>query len=284
MRSIFVNGKFVNEDDAMISVFDRGFLFADAVYEGIAVLGGKLVDFDAHIARLKRSCGELGIPYAADSTEILEILRGLVKRNELEEGFIYFQVSRGVAERDFAFDNDAMTPSVVTFTQAKSIIDNPVAEKGISVATIEDLRWGRCDIKTVQLLHSSLSKMEAKKRGADDAWLVKDGVVLEGTSNNAYIVTSEGIIVTRPLSKAILPGITRAAILQYAEEADVKVETREFTIEEAKAASEAFITSATTFLFPVVEIDGHQIGDGKPGEISKRIRHLYIQESLKRAV
>ncbi|MEW7007140.1 D-amino-acid transaminase [Lentilitoribacter sp. EG35] len=284
MRTIFVNGKFVDESDAVISVFDRGFLFADAVYEGIAVLGRKLVDFNGHIDRLKRSCGELDIPYQADGDEIQEVLKTLIERNNLDEGFIYFQVSRGAAERDFVYDNSAMTPSVVSFTQAKSIIDNPVAKKGISIATVEDLRWGRCDIKTVQLLHSSLSKMEAQKRGADDAWLVKDGVVLEGTSNNAYIVTNENTIVTRPLSRAILPGITRAAILQYAEETGIKVEAREFTVEEAKAANEAFITSATTFLFPVVEIDGQQIGDGKPGEISKRIRELYIQESLKRAI
>lgn len=284
MRTIFVNGKFVDEADAVISIFDRGFLFADAVYEGIAVLGRKLVDFEAHIDRLRRSCGELDIPYEADAGVIQGILKELIDKNELDEGFIYFQVTRGAAERDFAYDNSVMTPSVVSFTQVKKIIDSPVAKKGISVATVEDLRWGRCDIKTVQLLHSSLSKMEAQKRGADDAWLVKDGVVLEGTSNNAYIVTSENVIVTRPLSRAILPGITRAAILQYAEEAGVKVEAREFTVEEAKTANEAFITSATTFLFPVVEIDGHQIGDGKPGEISKRIRELYIQESLKRAV
>lgn len=284
MRTIFVNGKFVNETDAVISIFDRGFLFADAVYEGIAVLGRKLVDFQAHIDRLKRSCGELDIPYDADAAAIQDILRELIDKNDLDEGFIYFQVTRGAAERDFSYDNSVMTPSVVSFTQVKKIIDNPIANTGISVATVEDLRWGRCDIKTVQLLQSSLSKMEAQKRGADDAWLVKDGVVLEGTSNNAYIVTNESVIVTRPLSRAILPGITRAAILQYAEEAGVKVEAREFTVEEAKVASEAFITSATTFLFPVVEIDGQQIGNGKPGEISKRIRELYIQESLKRAI
>lgn len=284
MRTIFVNGKFVDETDAVISIFDRGFLFADAVYEGIAVLGRKLVDFEGHIARLKRSCGELDILYEADADAILKILKALVDKNDLDEGFIYFQVSRGAAERDFAFDNSKMVPSVVSFTQAKKIIDNPIAKKGISVATVEDLRWGRCDIKTVQLLYSSLSKMEAQKRGADDAWLVKDGVVLEGTSNNAYIVTSENVIVTRPLSRAILPGITRAAILQYAEEAGVKVVAREFTVEEAKTASEAFITSASAFVFPVVEIDGQQIGDGKPGEVSKRLRELYIQESLKRAI
>lgn len=284
MRTVFVNGKFVDETDAVISVFDRGFLFADAVYEGIAVLGRKLIDFQGHIDRLRRSCGELDIQYKADPDTILEILRELIDKNNLDEGFIYLQVSRGATERDFVFDNSVMTPSVVSFTQAKKIIDNPVAKVGISVATVEDLRWGRCDIKTVQLLHSSLSKMEAQKRGADDAWLVKDGVVLEGTSNNAYIVTSENVIVTRPLSRAILPGITRAAILQYAEEADIKVEAREFTVEEAKTANEAFITSASAFLFPVIEIDGQKIGDGSPGEISKRIRELYIQESLKRAI
>lgn len=284
MRTIFVNGKFVNETDAVISVFDRGFLFADAVYEGIAVLDRKLVDFQAHIDRLKRSCGELDIPYNADADDIKKILKALIDKNQLDEGFIYFQVTRGAAERDFAFDNSVMTPSVVSFTQAKNIIDNPIAKKGIAVATVEDLRWGRCDIKTVQLLHSSLSKMEAQRRGADDAWLVKDGIVLEGTSNNAYIVTGDNVIVTRPLSKAILPGITRAAILQYAQEADIKVEAREFTVQEAKSANEAFITSATTFLFPVVQIDGQKIGDGTPGKISKRIREIYIQESLKRAI
>lgn len=284
MRIVYVNGEFKPEAEAKVSVFDRGFLFADAVYEGIAVIDGKLIDFAGHMARLERSCKELDLPLKLSYDELLELNRQVVARNELQEGFLYLQITRGTAERDFAFDNDAMTQSVVIFSQKKSIIENPVANSGMSVITIEDLRWGRCDIKTVQLLYPSLAKMEAKKQGADDAWFVKDGKVMEGTSNNAFIITNDDVIVTRPLSNSILPGITRAAILQYANESGMKLEERSFTPQEAYAAKEAFISSASSFMYPVIKIDGHIVGDGKAGSNVKRLRELYIQESMKRAI
>lgn len=284
MRIVYVNGNFVPEEKAQISIFDRGLLYADAVYEGIAVLHGKLIDFKGHIDRLTRSCGEIDMPYQVDHDDILEMLRTLISKNDMTEGFIYLQVSRGAADRDFVFDNAQMTPSVIAFTQDKPLLNNPIADKGISVITIDDKRWKRCDIKTVQLLYPSLAKMEAKKQGADDAWFVSDNVVLEGTSNNAFIVTQHDDIVTRPTSNAILPGITRAAILAYAQEQGVSVFERSFTVEEALAAKEAFITSASTFLFPVTKINGQPIGEGKAGPIAKRIRQIYIDESVKRAV
>lgn len=284
MRIVYVNGEYKPENEAMVSVFDRGFLFADAVYEGIAVVDGKLIDFPAHIARLERSCKALDMPLNYDYEQLLELNRQVVARNDLKEGFLYFQISRGATDRDFAFDNSELTQSVVIFCQPKSIINNPVVETGMSVITIDDLRWGRCDIKTVQLLYPSLAKMEAKKQGADDAWFVKNGVVMEGTSNNAFIITKDDVIVTRPTSNEILPGITRAAILQYAGENGLKIEERQFSKDEAYQAKEAFISSATTFMFPVVKIDGHQVGDGKVGEHVKKLRALYIEESIKRAV
>lgn len=284
MRIVYVNGEFKPENEAQISVFDRGFLFADAVYEGIAVVGGKLIDFPAHINRLARSCRELDIPHKTDHDELLKILRGLVEQNQLDEGFIYLQVTRGAADRDFVFDNDKLSPSIVVFTQEKKLVKNPIAKSGIKIATVDDLRWGRCDIKTVQLLYPSLAKMEAKKRGADDAWFVKDGMVLEGTSNNAFIVTDDNTIVTRALSNSILHGITRAAVLNYVAETGMTFEERTFSVDEAKAAKEAFLTSASTFMLPVIEINGHKIGNGAAGPNVERMRALYISESLKRAI
>lgn len=284
MRKVYVNGAFVAENEAKISIFDRGVLFADAVYEGIAVLDGKLIDFKGHIDRLERSCGEINMPYHVDHDALLSILRDLVARNHMEEGFIYLQVSRGSADRDFAFDNNKMTPSVIAFTQSQPLLKTPVADKGMSIITVEDQRWKRCDIKTVQLLYPSLAKMEALKAGADDAWFTSDRIVLEGTSNNAFIVTRDGVIVTRPTSNAILPGITRASVLRYAAESGATVEERAFTVDEAMNAKEAFITSARSFVLPVIKINDQVIGGGTPGEVAKRTREIYIEESFKRAV
>ena len=266
------------EEDAKISVFDRGFLFADGVYEVTSVLDGKLVDFEGHLVRLNRSLGELAMEKPVSDSELESIHRELVSRNDIEEGLIYLQVTRGAADRDFAFPEGA-TPSLVLFTQAKSLVDTPAATDGLKVISIEDIRWGRRDIKTVQLLAPSLGKMAAKAKGCHDAWMVEDGHVTEGTSNNAYIVTKDGTIVTRNLSNAILHGITRAAVLRMAKEAQMKVEERAFTIEEAKNAAEAFVTAASTFVAPVVEIDGVSLGDGKPGPVASRLREIYIEES-----
>ena len=231
MRTVYVNGDYLPETEAKVSIFDRGFLMADGVYEVTSVLDGKLIDFDGHAVRLQRSLC-----------------------------------------------------TVVLFTQNKpGLAANPVAQKGIKVISIEDIRWGRRDIKTVQLLYPSMGKMMAKAAGVDDAWMVQDGFVTEGTSNNAYIV-KDGKIITRPKTNDILHGITRAAVLRFAEEAQMTVEERNFTIEEAQDADEAFITSASTFVMPVVEIDGAQIGDGKPGSVAPRLREIYLEESRKVAI
>ena len=281
-RIVYVNGDYLPEEEAKISIFDRGFLMADGVYEVTSVLDGKLIDFPGHMTRLHRSLSELDMDPPVTDAELETIHRELLARNALAEGGIYLQVTRGAADRDFAFPENA-TPSLVLFTQAKSIADAPMARTGMKVISIPDIRWGRRDIKTVQLLAPSLGKMMAKKAGADDAWMIEDGLITEGTSNNAYIVTKAGTIVTRDLSNAILHGITRAAVLAFAREAQMKVEERAFTLDEAKDAAEAFITSASTFVMPVVEIDGVQLGDGTPGPVAKRLREIYVTESLKRA-
>ena len=283
-RIVYVNGEFVPEEEARVSVFDRGFLFADGVYEVTSVLEGKLIDFDGHVARLERSLGELDMPHPMTKDELLEVHRELMRRNDLSEGMIYLQVTRGAdADRDFVFpDPKTVKPTVVLFTQAKAISKSAAAETGMKVISIEDIRWGRRDIKTVQLLYPSMGKMMAKAEGKDDAWMVEDGAVTEGTSNNAYIVKG-GKIITRHLSNEILHGITRRAVLSFAREAQMQVEERSFTLDEAKAADEAFITSASTFVMPVVEIDGVALGDGTPGPVAKRLREIYLQESLNAA-
>ncbi|MFD0980505.1 D-amino-acid transaminase [Tropicimonas aquimaris] len=284
-RIVYVNGEYLPEEEAKVSVFDRGFLFADGVYEVTSVLGGKLIDFAGHEARLRRSLNELSMPEPAAMGELLEIHRELVARNEIDEGLVYLQVTRGApADRDFAFPGEEVPPTLVLFTQSKSgLADSPQARKGIKVISVEDIRWGRRDIKTVQLLYPSMGKMMAKKAGADDAWMVEDGFVTEGTSNNAYIVKN-GKIITRNLGTEILHGITRAAVLRFAREAQMEVEERPFTIEEAQQADEAFFTSASAFVMPVVEIDGSVLGDGTPGPVSRRLREIYLDESRKVAV
>ncbi len=281
-RTVYVNGAYVPEEDAKISVFDRGFLFADAVYEVTSVIGGKLVDFAGHCARLRRSLAELEMPSPADDDALLAIHRELLERNAVEEGMVYLQVTRGAADRDFAYPAEP-APSLVMFTQAKGIVESPAAEAGIDVITIPDLRWGRRDIKTVQLLYPSMGKMAAKAAGAADAWMVEDGAVTEGTSNNAYIVTG-GTIVTRHLGHEILAGITRAAVLRFAREAQMRVEERSFTVAEAMAADEAFVTSASAFVTPVVRIDGEAVGDGAPGPVARRLREIYLEEARGAAI
>ena len=283
MRIVYVNGDYVHEDEAKVSVFDRGFLFADGVYEVTSVLGGKLIDFPGHAARLRRSLGELEMESPVTEEALLAIHRELVSRNGIEDGLVYLQVTRGAADRDFAYPAEPK-PTLVLFTQSKpGMADAPMARTGLSVISIPDRRWGRRDIKTVQLLYPSMGKMMAKAEGADDAWMIEDGAVTEGTSNNAYIVR-DGTIVTRQLGEEILHGITRKAVLALAREAQMKVEERPFTIEEAQAADEAFVTSASTFVMPVVRIDGATVGTGEPGPVAARLREIYLEESRKAAI
>ncbi|QYX57345.1 D-amino-acid transaminase [Roseovarius sp. SCSIO 43702] len=285
MRTVYVNGDYIPENEAKISVFDRGFLMADGVYEVTSVLGGKLVDFEGHAKRLERSLNELDMPKPPEFDDLLEIHRELVRANGIDEGLVYLQVTRGSdGDRDFVFPSAETRPTVVMFTQAKpGLAENPAAKKGIKVISIDDIRWGRRDIKTVQLLYPSMGKMMAKAKGADDAWMVEDGEVTEGTSNNAYIV-KDGRIITRALSNDILHGITRAAVLRFAREAQMEVVERNFTIDEAQKADEAFVTSASTFVMPVVEIDGATLGDGTPGPVARRLREIYVDEARKAAV
>lgn len=284
-RIVYVNGDYLPESEARVSVFDRGFLMADGVYEVTSVLGGKLVDFPGHQARLDRSLSELDMASPVTPDQMLAIHRELVAVNGLSDGMVYLQITRGApADRDFAFPDPAQVPStLVVFTTSKpGMADAPMARTGMKVISIPDQRWGRRDIKTVQLLYPSMGKMLAKKAGADDAWMVEDGAVTEGTSNNAYIVHGNRIV-TRNLGHEILAGITRAAVLRFAREAQMEVEERAFTIDEAKAADEAFITSASMFVMPVVEIDGARIGSGSPGRVATRLREIYLDEMRKAA-
>ncbi len=281
-RTVYVNGDYLPEEEAKISVFDRGFLFADGVYEVTSVLDGKMIDFPGHLTRLHRSLGELDMPAPATDAEIEAIHRELIARNGVQEGMVYLQVTRGAADRDFAYPAEPK-PSLVMFTQARPLADTPAARDGLRVISVPDIRWARRDIKTVQLLAPSMCKMMARKAGADDAWMVEDGFVTEGTSNNAWIVTKAGAIVTRDLSHAILAGITRAAVLRYAAEAQIRIEERPFTVAEAQDAAEAFVTAASAFVTPVVEIDGVRLGDGRPGPVTARLRELYLAESRRRA-
>ncbi len=284
-RIVYVNGAYVPEAAAVVSVFDRGFLMADGVYEVTSVLEGKLIDFDGHCVRLARSLGELEMTNPHSDTEWLEIFRQMVAQNAVVDGMVYLQVTRGnPGDRDFAYPVPEVAPTVVLFTQSKpGLADSPAAKIGWRVISVPDLRWDRRDIKTVQLLYPSMAKMAAKKAGVDDSWFVQDGVVTEGTSNNAYIIKGNRII-TRPLSHDILHGITRVAVLRFADEAQMEVEERAFSIAEAQGADEAFITSASAFVMPVVEIDGAAVGTGKPGPVAARLREIYLDEMRRAAV
>ena len=282
-RTVYLDGEYINETEAKVSIFDRGFLFGDAVYEVTAVINGKLVDNDGHMVRLQRSCNELQIALPVSTDAITAIQKELIKANNLQEGGIYLQISRGNAgDRDFGYPTD-VKPTLVLFTQARALLDSPKAVKGMKVITTEDIRWKRRDIKTVGLLAPCMAKQGAIDKNVDDAWLVEDGYITEGSSNNAYIVTKDGALVTRPISNDILHGITRKALLALAEKEDIKIEERLFTAEEAYQAEEAFVSSATTFVWPVIEIDGKTIGTGKPGIVAKKLREIYIELATKNA-
>ncbi len=284
-RTVYLNGNYLPETEASVSIFDRGFVMGDGVYEVTSVLNGQILEFDGHLARLTRSLNELGMDNPMERQEWLDIHHKLVELNAIDEGLIYLQVTRGNGgDRDFVYPPKDTPQTVVLFTQNKpGLAANPQAQTGLRVISLPDLRWGRRDIKTVQLLYPSMAKMEAKAQGVDDAWFTEDGFVTEGTSNNTYIV-KDGKIITRQLSTDILHGITRASLLRYAAEVQMQIEERPFTIQEAQAADEAFLTSASAFVLPVVEIDGAKLGDGTPGPVARRMREIYLEESLKRAV
>ena len=275
VRIVYVNGKFISELEAKISIFDRGFLFADSVYEVTAVLNGRLVDWSGHIGRLKRSLKHLNIKFSLDEEALLNIHRELIRLNELADGLIYMQVSRGSAERDFLI-KDNLKSSVVMFSQTLPLLEPERLNRCLRIMTIPEARWKHRDIKTTQLLAASLTKTEAQAQGFDDAWFVEDGYVTEGTSSNAFIVFDNKKIVTRGVGKEILAGVTRFSIQQTAILLGMQFEERPFSVAEAELADEAFITSATNFITSVVEINGKVIGDGGVGEITKLLREKYL--------
>src|SRR6516165_4027792 len=280
----YVNGAYVPLTEAKVSILDRGFLFADGIYEVSAVLGGKLVDNDSHLARLKRSVDEISLPLPESLERIVEIQRELIARNSLENGLVYIEVTRGAdTGRDFAFPK-GVKPTLVMFTSVKDIINAASAKTGINVITVPDIRWERRDIKSVALLAQVLAKQAAAEAGASEAWMLEDGYVTEGGSSSAFILTKDDVIVTRKNSNAILPGCTRKAVVALAEERQLRVEERSFTVEEALAAKEAFATSASLFVQPVVAIDGKKVGDGKPGPMATRLREIYVEFAKATAV
>lgn len=281
-RIVYVNGEFLPEEDAKISVFDRGFLFGDGVYEVASILDGKLLDNPRHLERLKRSMDELGMRPPMPLDQLPALQHEVVRRNGVTEGMLYLQVTRGAADRDFGYTNDPQ-PSLVMFTQAKTIRETPASKTGISIGLANDIRWKRRDIKTTQLLAQSLAKQHGKDAGFDDVWMVEDGVITEGSSNNAFIVTVDGKIVTRQLSNSILHGITRRAVMEIAAEMGLTVEERAFTADEAKTAAEAFSTSASAFVMPVIAIDRTTLSQGVPGPVTQKLRARYIEMALETA-
>jgi len=272
-RIVYVNGEFIAKEDAKISIFDRGFIFGDGVYEVVPVINNQLVDKEYFLDRLERSLNEIQIAWPCSKEEYVKVLEDLVTKNQLTEGIVYTQVTRGVADRDFPFPI-GVKPSFVAFTSVMELLENPQATKGINVVTTPDLRWKRRDIKSLNLLGQCLAKQDAVAKGAAEGWMVEDGYVTEGVSSSAYIVKNNKII-TRPLSNEILPGIRRRTILEIATETGIEYKERLFTVTEALEADEAFISSATTIALAVVKIDGQTIGGGEPGPITCQLRDLY---------
>jgi D-alanine transaminase len=285
-RVAYVNGRYAPLADARVDIEDRGFQFADGVYEYWSVVGGRLADAEGHLARLERSLSELRIRQPMSRAALVRVLHETVRRNRVRDGSIYLQITRGAARRDHPFPHPATRPTVVAIARPADFdaIDAK-ASQGVGVSTQPDIRWGRCDIKTVGLLPNILAKQAAREAGATEAWLVdEDGYVTEGSSTNAWIVDAEGRLRTRDTGANILRGITRHALMDLARELQMTVVEAPFTVQEAKDAREAFFTAASAFITPVVSIDGTPIGDGKPGPISKRLRTLYFQRARKDAL
>ncbi len=276
-RTVFLNGEYMPEADAKVSVFDRGFLMSDAVYEYTAVIEGRLLEFDHHLQRLQRSLDELDFDLQLDREELLFVHRELVRLNKVDVGGVYIQISRGATDRDFAFPK-GLTPTVMAFTQEMNFLDNPINDTGLKVMSVEDGRWARRDIKSVQLLYTSMVKSKAEAAGLHDAFFVKDGFVTEATASNAFIV-KDGKVITRQLSSDILHGVTRKVVLALAAENELTIEERPFSIQEAQDADEVFVTASPTFALPVVELDGKPIADAKPGPMTQKLRNLFLKEA-----
>lgn len=275
---VFLNSEFVAAEEARVSIFDRGYLFGDGVYEVVPVINYSLIDKENFLQRLAHSLQVVGIAWPYAKERYVAILEDLIERNDLREGGVYTQVTRGVAPRDFQFPKDC-PPACMAFTLEKELINNPLAKSGVPVVTVQDIRWKRRDVKSIALLGQCMAKQEAAVRGGFEGWMVEDGYVTEGTSSTAYIVKNDTII-TRPLSYSILPGIRRKSLLKLAGEEKIGIEERLFTVAEALEADEAFLSSATTLVLPVIKIDGQDIGGGIPGKIAQLMREMYIQMAL----
>jgi D-alanine transaminase len=275
-RHAYVNGRYVPHGEAQVHIEDRGYQFADGVYEVVPVFAGRLIDEEPHLDRLAYSLGELRIAWPMSRAALKLVLRELIRRNSLANGIVYLQVTRGVAPRDHRFPEHSRPALVITTRRARPISPAHLAN-GVPVVTLPDIRWRRCDIKSVSLLPNVLAKQQAVEAGAYESWLIDaEGCVTEGSSTNAWIVTKDGRLVTRDRSAAILSGITRQALLDLVEVEQLIVEERRFTLAEAKAAAEAFLTSSSSFVLPVTRIDGAPVGDGKPGRLTLKLRDTYI--------
>ncbi|WP_339929242.1 D-amino-acid transaminase [uncultured Brevundimonas sp.] len=285
-RVAYVNGAYVPHGQAVVHVEDRGFQFADGVYEVWSVFDGRLADFDGHMTRLGRSLTELRIDVPMTRDALTRVLKETVRRNRVRNGIVYLQVTRGTARRDHPFPPEGTPPSVIVTARSMSAVKAEAqADKGVAVITQPDIRWGRCDIKTVGLLPNILAKQAARDRGAYEAWFVDDmGLVTEGSSTNAWIVDEHGKLRTRDTQANILRGITRAAILDLVEQEKIELDERPFSVDEAKRAREAFLTAAGAFVMPAISIDGITIGDGTPGPVTRKLRALYLEQAKREAI
>ncbi|MDP3174593.1 MAG: D-amino-acid transaminase [Phenylobacterium sp.] len=285
-RVAYVNGRFLPHGQAAVHIEDRGYQFADAVYEVWALTDGKLADAEGHFVRLKRSLEELRIPEPMSRRALTVVLKEAVRRNRVRDGIVYLQISRGVAPRDHVFPKDQVLPAVVVTVKAMDpAAGHAKAAKGVKVITQPENRWGRCDIKTIGLLPNALARQAAAEAGAYEAWYVDDmGLVTEGAATNAWIIDRDGVLRTRGTNANILRGVTRGTLLELMETEGLKVEQRPFTPQEALEAREAFITGASTLVTPVIAVDGKPVGDGKPGPVAMRLRSLYIERAKALAV
>jgi D-alanine transaminase len=284
-RLAYVNGRFLRQAEAGVSIEDRGYQLGDGIYEVWAVMDGKLADAEGHFARLERSLGELQIAMPMSRAALTVALRETVRRNRVKHGIVYLQVTRGVARRDHAFPDPPVEPTVViTARSISAAAAEARAAKGVGVVTTPENRWGRCDIKTVDLLPNVLAKQAAKEAGAFEAWFVDaEGLVTEGASSNAWIVDKDGVLRTRDIGANILRGVTRLSLIDVAKEAGYRVEERPFTLEEARQAREAFLTGAGALVMPIVSIDGQPVANGHPGEVARTLRAAYIRRAAETA-